>query len=120
MPFGLTNAPTTFQQYVNKTFHLYIDFFCKGYLDIVLIYSQTLEEHIQHVPQILGLFQQVDLQVMPQKYKFYKTTTEYLGMLVTLEGMKMNSGKVSTVEQWSVAQQLHDVRAFIGFSNFYQ
>jgi hypothetical protein len=55
MPFGLTNAPPTFQQYVNKTLHLYLDVFCTTYLDDVLIYSQILEEHIQHVHQILGL-----------------------------------------------------------------
>jgi hypothetical protein len=57
-----------------------------------------LEEHIQHVGHILGPLQQVGLQVKPQKYEFQKTTTEFLGMLVTLEGLKMDLGKVSTIE----------------------
>jgi hypothetical protein len=55
MPFGLTNALATFQRYVNKTLHLYLNVFCTAYLDDDLIYSQTLEEHIQHVCQILDL-----------------------------------------------------------------
>jgi hypothetical protein len=63
-----------------------------------------LEEHIQHVGQILGLLQQAGQQVKPQKYEFQKTITEYLGMLVTLKGLKMDLGKVSAVEQWSVPQ----------------
>jgi hypothetical protein len=104
IPFRLTNVPTTFQQYVTKTLHPSLDIFCPAYLDDVLIYSQTLEEYIQHVHQILNLLQQVGLQVKLQKYEFHKTTTEYLGMLVTPEGLKIDSGKASTVEQWPVPQ----------------
>jgi hypothetical protein len=104
MPLGLTNTPATFQQYVHKTLRPYLNLFCTTYLDNVLIYSQTLEEHIQHVCQILGLLQHMDQQVKPQKCEFQKTTTEYLGMLVMLKGLKMDSGKVSAVEQWQVPQ----------------
>jgi hypothetical protein len=99
MPFGRINSSTTFQQYVNQTLRPYLDIFSIAYLDDVLIYSQTSEEHIQHVCQILGLLQQEGQQVKPQKYEFHKTTTEYLGMLVTLDGLKIDSGKVSAVEQ---------------------
>jgi hypothetical protein len=65
MLFGLTTVPATFQQYVNITLYLYLDVFYTAYLDDVLIYSQTLEENIQHVCQILGLLQQAGLQVKP-------------------------------------------------------
>jgi hypothetical protein len=99
MPFGITNASTIFQGHVNKTLHLYQNVFYKAYLEDVLIYCQTLGKHFQHVPQILGLLQQAGLQVKPQKYEFYKTTTEYLRMLLTPDHLKMDPGKVSTVEQ---------------------
>jgi hypothetical protein len=90
---------TIFQRYVNKTLCLYLDVFCTTHLDDVLIYSQTWEEHIQHVRQILNLLQQAGLQVKLRKCEFHKTITEFLEILVTLEGMKMDSGKVSTIEQ---------------------
>jgi hypothetical protein len=99
MPFGLKNAVVTFQQYVNKALHPYMAVFWTTYLDNVLIYSQTFEEHIQYVHQILGLLQQVGLQVKPQKCGFYKTTIKYLRKLVTPEGQKIDSSKVSAVEQ---------------------
>jgi hypothetical protein len=76
--------------------------FYTAYQDDVLIYSQTLEEHIQHVCKILDLLQQAGLQVKPQKCEFHKPTTEYLEMLVTPEGLKMDLGKVSAMEQWPV------------------
>jgi hypothetical protein len=104
MPFGLTNAPTIFQQDVNKILHPHLNVSCITYLDDVLIYSQTLEEYMQLVHQILDLLQQAGLQVKLQKYEFHNTTTECLGMLVTPEGLKMNSAKVSAMEQWPVPQ----------------
>jgi hypothetical protein len=104
MPFEFTNAPAIFQQYVNKTLCPYLDVFCMTYLDDILIYSQTLEEHIQHVRQILGLPQQAGLQVKPQKYRFHITTIEYLRILVTPKGLKMDTGKGSVVEKWPVPQ----------------
>jgi hypothetical protein len=60
------------------------------YLNDVMIYSQTLEDHIQHVRQILGLLQQASLQVKPRKYEFHKTTTGDLAMLVTPVGLKLH------------------------------
>jgi hypothetical protein len=104
MPFGLTNVLAIFQQYVYKTLCPYLDVCCNAYLNDVLIYYQILEEHIQHVPQILNLLQQAGLQVKQQKSEFPKITTEYLEMLATPEGLKMDSGKVSAVEQWLVPQ----------------
>jgi hypothetical protein len=65
IPFGLTNAPATFQRYVNMTLRLYLNVFCPSYLEDILIYSQTLEEYMQHVRQILGLLQQAGQHVKP-------------------------------------------------------
>jgi hypothetical protein len=120
MFFWLTNAPATLQQYVSKPLCPYLDVFCTEYLDDVLINSQTLEEHIQHFYQILGLLQQAGLQVKLQKYKFPQITMEYLGILATPVGLRMDLGKVRAIEQWPVPQWLRDVWAFIRFSNFYR
>jgi hypothetical protein len=104
MPFRLTNTLRTFQQYVDKALHPYLNLFWATYLDNVLIYSKTLENHIQHVCQVLSLLQQASQQVKPQKCEFRTTTTEYLKILVTFEGLKMDPDKVSAVEQWPIPQ----------------
>jgi hypothetical protein len=83
---------------MKKNLHPYHNVFYTTYQDDVLIYSQTLEEHMQHVHQIISFLQQADLQVKQQKYKFHKITTEYLGRLVTPEGLRMDSGKVSALK----------------------
>jgi hypothetical protein len=68
---------------------------------------------------VLGLLQHAGLQVKPQKHEFYKTTREYLRILMTLEGLKMDSSKVSAVEKWPIPQWLCNICVIIGFSNFY-
>jgi hypothetical protein len=89
-------------------------------LDDILKCSKTLEDHIQHVRQVLDPLQQASSQVKPLEYEFHKTTTQYLRRLVMRECLKMDPGKVSVVEQWPIPQQLHNVYTFIRFSNFYQ
>jgi hypothetical protein len=98
MPFGLANALTTFQKYINKTLLPYIDVFCTTYLDNILTFSKTLEDHTQYVYQVLGLLQKANLQLKPQKCEFHNTSLEYLVILVTIEGLKMDPGEVSVVK----------------------
>ena len=120
MPFGLTNAPATFQRYVNETLRPYLDQFCTTYLDDVLVYSENLEEHTTHVRLVLELLQKASLQVKPQKCEFDKTTTEYLGVIITLNGLQMDPKKVSVVMEWPISQKLRDVWRFVGFRNYYR
>jgi transposase InsO family protein len=120
MPFGLTNAPATFQRYVNETLRPYLDVFCTAYLDDVLVYSEDPAEHEGHVRKVLQALQAAGLQVKPQKCEFNKTTTEYLGVVVTPLGLQMNPEKVSAVRDWPTPSRLKDVRAFVGFGNFYR
>ena len=112
MPFGLTNAPASFQRYVNETLRplVYLDQFCTAYLDDVLVYSENPEEHTTHVRLVLKLLQRVGLQVKPQKCEFDKTTTEYLGVIITPNSLQMDPKKVDAVMEWPVPQKLRDVR----------
>jgi hypothetical protein len=97
MSFRLTNAPVTSQQYVSKTLNPYLDVFYTANLDNVLIYSKTLEDHIQHICQVFELLRQASQPVKPQKCEFHKTTTEYLRILIMFKGLNMDLGKVSVV-----------------------
>ena len=119
MPFGLTNALATFQRYINNTLRPYLDLFCTAYLDDVIIYSDTQEEHNEHVRLVLELLTKAGLHAKPQKCEFGKTSTEYLGVLITPNGIEMDPKKVSAVRDWPIPSRLKDVREFVGFGNFY-
>ena len=120
MPFGLTNAPATFQRYINNTLRPYLDLFCTAYLDDVIIYSDTQEEHDEHVGLVLELLTGARLHTKPQKCEFGKTSTEYLGVLITPNGIEMDPKNVSAVRDWPIPSELRDVHAFVGFGNFYR
>ena len=71
MPFGLANAPSTFQHYVNDALRPYLDVFCMAYIDDILIYSETLSEHRQHVRLVLKAMEQAGLQLDISKSEFH-------------------------------------------------
>jgi hypothetical protein len=120
MPFGLTNAPADFQKFINDILHPYLDRFCSAYLDDILIYSDTLEEHIDHVSKVLQLLSKNGLHLKPEKCEFHKNQVQYLGLIITSEGIKMDPRKISTVQEWETPKHVKDVQSFLGFANFYR
>jgi hypothetical protein len=83
---------------VKKTLGPYLGVFCMVYLNYVFLYNKALEDHIHYVRHILEPLPKPGLQVKPQKYEFHKKITEYLRILITLKGLKINPSKVSAVE----------------------
>lgn len=90
MPFGLTNAPMGFQRFINDVLHPFLDNFCTAYLDDNLIYSETLEEHQEHVRKVLEVLSKTGLHLKPEKCEFHKTEVKYLGLIISTEGVKMD------------------------------
>lgn len=90
MPFGLTNALATFQAYINKALAGYLDEFCVVYLDDILIYSKTTEEHTKHVRLVLERLRQHALYANPKKCKFYTDQVEFLGFVISDKGVSMD------------------------------
>jgi hypothetical protein len=119
-PFGLANAPSSFQHYVNDVLRPYLDIFCTAYIDDILIYSEDLDEHKRHVDLILGALQDAGLQLDIDKCEFHKTEVTYLGLIITTNGVKMDPKKVEAIVNWEAPKQVRDIRAFIGFANFYR
>lgn len=120
MPFGLCNGPATFQHYINDTLREFLDVFCTAYLDDILIYSDSVEEHEIHVNRILDKLEHAGLQIDITKCEFYVTEVSYLGLIVTTDGIKMDPKKVDTIVNWPVIQNVKDVQSFLGFANFYR
>ena len=120
MLFGLTNAPADFQRFINDILHPFLDAFCTTYLDNILIYSETLEEHRAHVKKVLEALSKVGLHLLPEKCEFHKTEVKYLGLIILADGVKMDQKKVKAVVEWGSPKNLFDLHAFLGFSNFYR
>ena len=121
MFFGMTNSPATFQTMMNDIFQNLI---AKGivvvYLDNILIFTKTKEEHAQAVWRVLQVLKENKLFLRPEKCKFYKQQIEYLGLVISENKVSMDLVKVAGVQEWPISENKTDVQAFLGFVNFYQ
>lgn len=120
MPFGLTNGPATFQRYMNETLMDYLNQFVTAYMDDILIYSATRAEHTEHIRKVLQKLRQAGLQADISKCEFFVQETKFLGLIVGVNGIRMDPAKVSTILEWQTPKSLRDMQAFIGFCNFYR
>jgi RNase H-like domain found in reverse transcriptase/Reverse transcriptase (RNA-dependent DNA polymerase) len=120
LEWHFTNAPASFQSYANDCLHQFLDVFCVIYLDNVLIYSHTLEEHITHVEQVLSQLREYSLTCKLSKCEFYATSTSFLGFVISPEGISMEQDRVVAITEWPVPTSVHDIQIFLGFANFYR
>jgi len=120
MPFGLANAPSTFQHFVNDVLRPYLDVFCTAYIDNILVYSDNLQDHKKHVRLVLEAMSEAGLQLDIDKTEFHKAEVTYLGYVISTDGIKMDPAKVQAIVSWEYPTNTKDVRAFLGFANFYR
>ena len=120
MPFGLTNAPAVFQHMANDIFRDFLDSFTIVYLDDILIYSKTQEEHDIHVRQVLQRLREYGLYAKLEKCSFDQNHVEFLGYVVSQQGISMDPSKVQTILNWQPPRSVRDVQCFLGFANFYR
>src|SRR5260370_14288140 len=120
MPFGLSNAPAAFQCFINKVLGDLHDICTIRYLDNILIYSDSLDNHHLHVSEILCHLQEASLYANPKKCVFHTDTVEYLGFILSPEGLRMDPSKVDAIQSWPEPRNVCDVQSFLGFTNFYR
>ncbi|KAI0995914.1 Transposon Ty3-I Gag-Pol polyprotein [Podosphaera aphanis] len=120
MPFGLANAPSSFQNYINDTLKGYLDEFCTAYIDDILIFSGTLQEHEIHVKKVLSRLQEAGLQIDINKCEFHSTSVKFLGLIITTKGIEMDPTKLEAIEKWEQPKNTKDIFRFVGFINFYR
>ena len=119
MPFGLTNAPVAFQQFVNSILTDLLDVCVVFYLDDILIYSQVLKSHQEHVREVLRRLRKHNLFTKPEKCEFHTTSTEYLSFCLSPNGLSMSTEKVKAISDWPEPQKVKDIQSFLRFMNFY-
>jgi hypothetical protein len=120
MPFGLVNAPAAFQHFMNDIFSDLLDVCVIDYLDDILVYSDDSETHSEHVREVLSRLRKHGLYAAPDKCSFHATTVEYLGFILSPEGLKMDPMKVNVITDWPEPRKVKDVQSFLGFCNFYR
>jgi hypothetical protein len=120
MPFGLTNAPTYFMNLMNKVFMEELDKFVVVFIDDILIYSRSTEEHEQHLRIILSRLRVHELYAKFSKCEFWLQEVAFLGHIITAEGVKVDPEKVRAVSDWKPPNNVTEIRSFLGLAGYYR
>ena len=120
MPFGLTNAPATFQALMQQILQPFVDKFALVYIDDILIYSKSKAEHLQHIHQVLEKLREHKLFAKLSKCDFLTKRVEYLGHIVTPDGIQVDPHKIQSIKDWPVPKDAHDIRSFLGICGYYR
>ena len=119
MPFGLTNAPATFNQMMEHIF-------CKHraytgvFFDDIIIYSKMLEEHKSHLRAVFQELRDNKLFINGKKSELFLQEIQYLGHIISKDGIRMDPKKLKIIEEWIQPRNLHELRSFIGMCSYYR
>ncbi|KAI3821253.1 hypothetical protein L1987_08816 [Smallanthus sonchifolius] len=120
MPFGLTNAPAVFMDLMNHMCKPYLDKFVIVFIDDILIYSRTKEDHEQHLRLILDLLKTEQLYAKFSKCEFWLKEVQFLGHVVNEKGIHVDPAKIEAVKNWKAPKTPTEVRSFLGLAGYYR
>jgi len=120
MPMGLNGAPATFQRAMNVILRELVWEQCVVYLDDVLVFGKTLEEHNKRLRDVLERFRQANLKLKPSKCSFLQTEIKYLGHIISSDGLKTDPSKISAVKNWPVPKTKDELHSFLGLCGYYR
>lgn len=119
MPFGLCNAPSNFQAAMNAIFCPYLCHFILVFFDDILIYSPNWDQHLYHIQKTFEVLATHHFVVKPSKCVFGQTEVDYLGHLITIEGMKEDLKKIEAMMTWPYPKTITKLREFLGLTRYY-
>lgn len=120
LPFGLKNAPSIFQRVMDDILREHIGKICHVYIDDIIIFGKTFEEHLENLKTILETLQNANFKIQPDKSEFLRTEVEFLGFIVSETGLKPNMKKVECIQKYPEPKNLKELRAFLGLSGYYR
>jgi hypothetical protein len=120
MSFGLTNALAYFMYLMNKVFMEYLDRFIKVFIDDILVFTKTMEEHEEHLRLVLEKLRSNQLYAKFSKCEFWLTEDAFLGYIISAGGVSVDPGKVKDVLNWMPPTTVLEIQSFLGLAGYYR
>lgn len=120
MPFGLKNSPATFQRVMDDLLRDVLNKFCLVYLDDIIIFSPSLDEHIKHLKLVFEKLKNANLKLQLDKCEFLRKETEYLGHVITPDGIKPNPKKIEAIRNFPIPKTQREIKSFLGLLGYYR
>ena len=120
MPFGLTNAPAIFMDLMNRVCRPFLDKSVIVFIDDILVYSRTIEDHRRHLREVLDTLRKEKLYAKFSKCEFWLREVQFLGHLVGMDGIKVDPAKIEAVKKWETPKTPTEIRSFLGLAGYYR